>query len=473
MTASGKINLYALFAETFLHLLGPRGRAGPIVPTGIAPDDTTKAFFEEIATRGRLVSLFDFENREAIFDIHRSYKFCLLTLGANVEAAEFVFFATKVEHLEDERRRFALSPEDIRRINPNTRTAPVFRSKADAELTKKICARVPVLLDESKGAAGNPWGVSFRQGLFNMTSDSHLFRTQRELEAAGARPEGVNWIEPSGEVRVPLYEAKMIHQFDHRWASWEPDGKTLRDVEEAEKADPGFEPRPRYWVAQGEVEARLRGKGWTRGWLLGWRDIARSTDERTVIATVFPRVGSGDTLLIEMPHPSDLALCAANFANLCALVLDFAARQKVGGTHLKYNVFKQLPILPPDFYTEARLAFVVPRVLELSCTSRSLEPFARELGYDGPPFRWDPDRRAFLRAELDAFFARAYGLSRDELRYVLDPKDVCGEDYPSETFRVLEENEIRRFGEYRTRRLVLEAWDRFEADGSFARLGLG
>jgi hypothetical protein len=96
-----------------------------------------------------------------------------------------------------------------------------------------------------------------------------------------------------------------------------------------------------------------------------------------------------------------------------------------------------------------------------------MRPFALDLGHDGPPFRWDPDRRALLKAELDAYFAYLYGLSRDELRYILDPKDVMGADYPSETFRVLKDNEIKAYGEYRTRRLVLEAWDRFAEDGTF------
>jgi hypothetical protein len=125
-------------------------------------------------------------------------------------------------------------------------------------------------------------------------------------------------------------------------------------------------------------------------------------------------------------------------------------------------VYEQLPVLPPSFYTPSDLAFIVPRVLELTYTSHSMAPFARDLEFTGPPFRWDEDRRAILRAELDAFYARAYGLTRDELRYILDPADVKGADYPSETFRVLKANEIRRFGEYRTARLVLQAWDKME-----------
>ena len=84
-------------------------------------------------------------------------------------------------------------------------------------------------------------------------------------------------------------------------------------------------------------------------------------------------------------------------------------------------------------------------------------------GYLLRPFKWDEDRRAVLRAELDAYYAKLYGLTRDELRYILDPKDVYGPDFPGETFRVLKEKEERLYGEYRTRRLVLAAWDALEA----------
>ena len=110
--------------------------------------------------------------------------------------------------------------------------------------------------------------------------------------------------------------------------------------------------------------------------------------------------------------------------------------------------------------------------MALTYTSHALALFAQDLGYSGPPFPWDEQRRALLRAELDAFYARAYGLSRDELRYILDPADVMGPDYPSETFRGLKEKEIKAHGEYRTQRLVLAAWDELEACGGFAALGM-
>ena len=438
LTGVGDVNTYALFAETFAQLMAPTGRAGFIVPTGIATDDSTKAFFAHITQNARLVSLYDIENREAVFPaVHRSYKFCLLTLG-QAEQAEFVCFATRVSQLADPRRRFRLTPEEFRRLNPNTLTCPVFRSERDAELTKKLYRAAPVLFDEQR-ADGNPWGIRF-MAMLHMSNDSHLF-----ADAPGAG-------------RLPLYEAKLIHQFDHRWATYTPDGNS-RDVTLAEHRDPGFTVTPRYWVDASEVEQRLADKGWTRGWMMGWRDICRATDERTVIAAVVARVGTGDTLLLMFPDPKHGARVACLLADQCSLVHDYAARQKVGGTHLKYHVKKQLLNLPPDRYTAADLAYIVPRVLELTYTAHDLQAWAQDLGYDGPPYAFDPDRRAILRAELDAWYARLYGLTRDELRYILDPSDVMGDDYPSETFRVLQKNEMREFGEYRTQRLVLAAWD--------------
>lgn len=263
---------------------------------------------------------------------------------------------------------------------------------------------------------------------------------------------------------VPLYEAKMIHQFDHRWATYESDGESSRDVTLAEKQDAGFEPDPRYWVPQGEVESRLSAKGWDQGWLMGWRDITNATNERTVIAPAFPATAVSNKMPLIFPN-GEPEQFAGLIANLAALPFDFVARQKIGGTSLNFFILYQFPILPPSVYSETDLAFIVPRVLELAYTSHAMTPFARDLGHDGPPFAWDEDRRATLRAELDAWYALAYGLTRDELRYVLDPRDVMGADYPSETFRVLQKNEIARYGEYRTGRRVLAAYDALVAGG--------
>ena len=196
--------------------------------------------------------------------------------------------------------------------------------------------------------------------------------------------------------------------------------------------------------------------------MIAFKLVTAATNERTAIFSALPRIAVGHSACLLFPHVAS-ELASALIANLNSIVLDYCARTKVGGLNLTLGILQQLPVLPPSAYTAADLAFIVPRVLELTYTSHSMAPFASDLGYGGPPFVWDEHRRAQLRGELDAWYARAYGLTRDELRYILDPADVMGPGYPSETFRVLKNNEKARYGEYRTARLVLAAWDAQEA----------
>ncbi|RTD84978.1 SAM-dependent DNA methyltransferase [Variovorax atrisoli] len=444
LTGVGDVNTYALFAETIGQITRADGRSGFIVPSGLGTDDSTKRFFQSLVTSKRLVSFFGFDNAKRIFPaVHPDTPFALVTIGTTYTEAELAHYLLAVEELADPRRRFTLSSDEFRLINPNTLTCPVFRSERDAELTKKLYRAAPVLIDENN-PDGNPWGISF-MAMMHMSSDSHLFA------------------DAPGEGQLPLYEAKMVHQFDHRWATYGAHGKS-RDATEVEKADPAYTVTPRYWVSQSEVSQRLADKGWDRGWLMGWRDITNATNERTVIASVVPLVGVGNKIpLFIMKSEFHGPKAAAFLGNLSALVFDFVARQKIGGTTLNYFYMKQFPVLPPDRYTETDLAFIVPRVLELTYTAHDLADWAQDLGHNGPPFLFDPERRALLRAELDAYYARLYSLTSDELRYILDPADVMGQDYPSETFRVLKNKErIPGTHQYRTQQLVLAAWEALE-----------
>ena len=501
-TGTGDVNTYALFAELFSVLYHKRGQAGVMVPTGIATNDTTAPFFDHLVTQKKLTSLFSYSEIKAWFSGTKdNQSFSLVTLGKS-EKAEFCFRIDTSSDIEDLRRRFEFTPDEIIRINPNTKTAPVFRSRADAEVTAKIYRNAPVLIEESKASIGNPWRVSFLR-LFDMSNDSSLFRTAAQLEDEGLNRDGVDWRGTSalpsqgtltggggsaaGSVEqtvgalsqryVPLYEAKMVTYFDHRWGYY-PDGtdddtRALPRPSEEDKKDPAYDIGPRFWVDSSDVAARLHERGWNKQWLLGHRGLTNNTNERTFITSLVPYKGAGNSFPVWV-FEEDISAnkIACLYANSSTLTIDFVVRNKIGGTNLNYFYLKQFPFFTPDFYTEPRLAFITPKVLELTYTSHSLSAFARDLGHDGQPFTWDEGRRADLRADLDAFYARAYGLNRDELRYILDPADVRGADYPSETFRVLKEKEIRQHGEYRTRRLVLEAWDRMEENGTFVKLGL-
>ena len=446
LTAFGKLNTYALFAETGYRLARANGRSGLVLPTGIATDDSTKRFFADVVQSNRLVSLYDFENREGLFPaVHSGQKFCLFTIG-HAAAAEFAFFLTQVHQLADDRRRFELTSDDFRLINPNTLTCPIFRSRVDAELTKKIYRNVPVLIDETKPPEDrNPWGISFSQGLFNMTSDSHLFHDE------------------PGPDRLPLYEAKLTGQYDHRRGTYEHRGgdrgfRVLPQPTLNQLQDPDYQVRPFYWVDSGEVAARVP-EGWAYRWFLGFKDVTASTNERTVLASIIPWSGVGHTFPLVFPAEQAPG-CALILASLNSLILDYVARQKVGGLHLTYGYVKQFPILPRTSFSAEEEEFVLDRVLELTFTSNDLTAWAGDLDFDGYPFTYDFTRRAALMADLDALFARKYGLTRDELEFVLDPAGVMGVDYPSETFRVLKNEELKALGEYRTQRLVLESWDR-------------
>lgn len=463
LCGKGDVNTYAIFAEHNRSVLGPRGRAGFIVPTGIATDDTTKDYFGTLVNERELASFYSFENEEFVFPgVHHAFRFALLTVarGQSEGAADLVFFARQVSALDHPERHFSLTPADFETLNPNTRTCPTFRSRRDADINLAMYRRTGILWREDV-PDGNPWGLRF-MAMLHMANDSGLFRTRTELEAAGWKLEGNHFVLDKQRA-LPLIEAKMVHHFDHRFGTYE--GQTdaqgnqgkLPELDAAAHADPKRLTFPKYWVAENELSSRLYDR-WQRGWLLGWRDICRSTDQRTTIASLIPRSGTGDTFLLAMPSVDPRAI-AALYANLCSFALDYAARQKVGGTHLKYHTFKQLPVLAPAVYGDdapwsrgtTLRDWLLPRVLELTFTAWDLEPFARDVGDDGPPFLWDRERRFMLRAELEAAFFHLYGVSRDDANYIMD------------TFPVVKKNDEKAYGEYRTKRVVLERYDALAA----------
>lgn len=456
----GDVNTYAVFAEGMLSLVSTTGRAGIIVPTGIATDDTTKDFFASIVDGRRLASLFDFENAAPMFpSVDRRYKFCLLTMaGASrlvTGGAEFAFFAHRVEDLLDPERRFQLSADEIALMNPNTKTCPIFRTRRDAELTMAIYRRVPVLV-RTRDPGGNPWGIKFAT-MFHMTNDSALFRTREELEGEGCVLQG-NVFAKEKDRWLPLYEGKMVTFYDHRAADvvLSPTATTRqrqpRYLTGEEHCDPDRVARPQAWVYAGEIESRLGA--WPYEWLLGFSNVTSPTNERTMIPAVIPRAAVGHSLQLILSNATPQAVALLG-TSLASFVVDFVARQKVGGVNLSYFLVEQFPVLMPAALDAAApwdasktvAEWMVPRVVELTYTASDLAGFAHDLGYDGQPFAWDTDRRITLRAELDAAFFHLYGVERADVEYVL------------ETFPIVRRNEERLYGEFRTKRLVLEAYD--------------
>jgi hypothetical protein len=432
LTGQGRLNTYAVFAETARTVIAPVGRLGIIVPTGIATDATTASFFRDLVHQRRLDSLLDFVTNPDFWQEvgHGRMRFSLLTItgsSATVAQPEFATLTKHPSRLPPRGQRIHVPASDLLLVNPNTGTSPLFQTQRDADITLGIYRRIPVLWRDDPEE--NPWNLSFMQGLFNMASDSSLFRTTDE-----------------GDV-LPLYEAKLIHQFDHRLSSYDkrPEGSQdteLPRLDLKEKNDPWRTPVPRYWVDKAEVDKRLARRNWDRGWLLGWRDICRTTDERTVISAVIPRSGVGDKYLLAFTDQGAHLLQA----NLSSFVLDYVARQKFAGTSLKYYLVKQLPVLPPTAYQDWA-EWMGDRVLELTYTAWDVEPFAHDLGDDGPPFRWNEDRRFVMRAELDAAFFHLYGIERDDVDFIM------------ETFPIVKRKDVQQYGTFRTKDQILEIYD--------------
>jgi hypothetical protein len=547
LCGKGDINTYAVFAETNRSLLSPAGRVGCIVPSGIATDNTTKEFFASLIESNTLVSLYDFENAVGLFEGvgHGRFKFCLLTVAATARSADqtpdLFFFAHHSSDLENPDRHFTLTAEDIALINPNTRTCPIFRSKRDAEITKAVYRRVPVLVKEGPPEE-NPWGIRF-QRMFDMSNDSHLFRTKEQLESQGFELKG-NVFERANEKCLPLYEAKMMHHFTHRYGDYamRPEGSEdseLPRIPVQKLQNPDYAVLPRYWVeewevikatsnvprlviqaveakseelarqilsawfagyalAQGREEAgntllirnvlsvwdsmqaalqtrfaamalhedypidesdffwdspgmtfldaaeRLISKR-TPKWLLGFRRVARPTDERTAIFAVIPLFAAGDSIfLLSSAFPDNESLLVANTSSF---VFDYAVRQKLGGTNMSFFYAQQFPVQPPSSYSPADANFVVPRVHELSATSKEIINFAGGKVSTGVLARWDDGRRFLLRCELDAFYFRHYCIPRGDVDYIMD------------TFPIVRRKDEQQFGEYRTKRVILEIYD--------------
>ncbi|MGW5797846.1 Eco57I restriction-modification methylase domain-containing protein [Streptomyces bacillaris] len=457
LTAFGRLNTYSLFSELARRLMGGDGSAGQIVPSGIATDSFNQYYFKDLVNRNSLVSLYDFRNAGFFGDVAgaQGNRFCLLVTraAARSQPLDLAFRLEAIEDLDDPMRHVVVSPEEIRLVNPNTGTCPIFRSARDARITIGVYERLPVLVRDA-GDLGNPWGLDF-QLMFMTNTDSHIFR-----EEAGLLREG--WVREGGELvrddrrMVPLYEAKMLHHFNHRFGDYAlakiSQGKGVRALPTPsvdQLSDPDYLTSPRYWVPDGAVDVKLSGRGWSGDWVMGFRKITSSLDERSVISFLAPRSGVADSANVVLPGSGCVSVL---YAQLSSFVFDYIARQKLGGVNLNFFIFAQLPSLLPE-YSEVHSEFVTPRVVELVYSAYDMKGFALDMGDRGGPFRWLEERRTIIRAELDALFFHLYGITRDDVDYILD------------TFPIVKRKDEAKYGTYRTKDLILAEYDRMAAAG--------
>ena len=310
LLGGGDINLYSLFVERATRLVKPDGIVGLLTPSGIYADKTAARFFRAVSTGGRVAGLFDFENRKIFFkDVHASFKFCALVFGGGerrFDETDCAFFLHDAAAVNDPDRCFPLAPPDFARVNPNTGTAPVFRTRRDAEITRRIYERQPVLVDRSGDEVRRTWPVQYLR-MFDMTNDSRLFRTALELQAEGYYPVPGNQWRRGGESYLPLYEGKMVQMFDHRAASVVVNPENLNRPAQAKGAtqedhtDTVWLPEPQFWVSEDRRRERAPQRIEDVGWAVAFKDATATTNVRTMIAALVPAQAFGNTLPILIP----------------------------------------------------------------------------------------------------------------------------------------------------------------------------
>lgn len=509
LTGHGDINTFSIFSECAFTILNKKGRFGLIVPTGIVTDDANKEFFGHLLESEKIVSVLDFQNTNSLFpNVDRNQKFTLLTvrrysLRERSHTPIYSFGLRSVHDLENPDQVFSMSKQDIIKINPNTKTLPAFKSSRDAVIIKHIYLNCPIFYDDEH-EEHNSWRFSF-QRMFDMSGDSKLFRTEEQIRNLNFQE--VAYVNlKTNQIYFRLFEGKMFQQFDHRFSSaiQGTTGQKLRGTSVyttvEQHKDPNYYVLPRYWISLDDI----RKKNQSQNWFIGFRRVAGSVSNiRTATFSILPLGGFSDSVFLINPS-EDKVRSGYLVANFNSFVLDYILRNKLTGMNLNYYIIKQLPVIPLKWYSASARRFLAPKLLELTYTAWDIKSFAddawRESDQDlrdaflrqwkdnsietknvdstgsqpnwlldlnlvssqdpfpYPPFKWHAERRSYIRADIDGLYAHMYGLHRDELDYIL------------ETFPIVRKRDEEKYDEYRTKRLVLDAYDRIASRHDYEEL---
>lgn len=454
----GDVNTYAVFTDLAWAALHPNGRAGIIIPNGLVVGFTYREFMRQLLSQKSLVSFFGFENEDKIFkDVHNETKFGLLTIGGTQVKIDQPWFTAHIRQpaeIADPAKRYALTVDEIKAINPNTLNLPAFRWARDAKVTATIHTAAPILVEKQDNTVlRNDWKVRFRR-LFDMANDSGHFIDHEDIAPQIKERRAALAVLREDRRVYPLYEGKMFWHFDHRYGTYEDQTEkqankgVLPRVTNEQHADPLYQIQPRYWIDASLTEAALSEEASHR-WFFTWRDLGPS--ERSLVGTIIPRSAAGHKapLMICDHSPAERVILATV---LSSLVADYAVRQKTNA--MTFFVMEQAAVLSRDSLSEPLTwlgetagDWLLPRALELFYTNNELYALCEDLGRTHPPFVWNAERRALIQAEIDAAMLHLYGLDREQADWILD------------SFAVLRKYEERDHGEFRTKRLVLTAYD--------------
>jgi hypothetical protein len=408
------VNSYKLFLAKFFQLARNSGKIAIIVPSGLSTDEGAQQLREMLFEKSNITDWYTFENKRRIFPIHRSFKFIMFSAGkggrTEVLPCAFYLHDLKVlEYLAVVRLRVPM--EKIRKFSPKTMSIMEFRNQEDLDITTKLYDNHPLLGDIVAGR----WNVRFVQGDFNRTAHSKLFNRK-----------GIGW---------PLWEGKMLHQFQDNFAPakyWIEEKTGLQEL--SKRYSGGSAPSV-------DLSGRTVKLPPTQ-YRLAFRDVARSTDKRTMIAAILP---PGRFLSNKAPYVADNQLgnkgavpvmpSSMDLSYLCGLlnshVVDFVVREKVSAT-LNFFYLEQLPI-PRVERSHPFFKEIASRVARVTCTTSEYDTFARECGLECSSLSYE--KRLEIIAEIDALVAHLYGLEENEFRHVLSTFPIVPEEVKKMTLK--------------------------------------
>ncbi len=395
--AGTDINLYKLFLEQCFNLMRQGGECGIVIPSGIYTDLGTKQLREMLFSQTQVTGLFCLENRKKVFEgVDSRFKFVILTFDKGGITTEFpsAFMRLDVNELQqfpgDEPLK--ISVELVRKLSPDSLSIMEFKNEVDIRIVEKMI-KFPLLGEQIEGK----WNLRLASE-FHMTNDSHLFKQE------------------PGKGRLPLYEGKMIHQFTHQWG----EAKYWLDENEARQA----------LLKRNEIDNGQKLA--YQGYRLGFRDVARNTDIRTMIMTMLPpqifcnhKIPTAVTKerdQVEANYQAELLLCAL----MNSYVVDYAFRQRVT-TNLTFFFIYQMPV-PRLTKGDKYFNEIVDRAAKLICTTPEYDELAQEVGLGSHKNGvTEEEKRGKLRAELDGIIAHLYGLTEEEFAYILTTFPIVSE----------------------------------------------
>jgi N-6 DNA Methylase len=447
-------NTYVLFTELAAELTAKHGRVGMLVKSGIAIDAAQCEVWNGLVRHGRVREVRDIVNRMPLFPaIAAVERFTVLTLGPDRDNRTFHASMVNLDMSEAaEKELVPWDPEHLRLVCPATGTLLSARYRWEIDLATHLHERWPTLeFDRVTSPNGrNPWKLAFYT-LFHSSGDQELFERREDLEAEGWELQRDRTLRHAdSRVALPVFEGQMVNRYDHRARTYEGYAGAnkygrkphLPWVTEVQHTNPGFEAEPRYWMLADTARDRLTQTIGDRA-MVAYRDVAGSTltNSRSMkAALLFPGPATHKLPVLAVPHQYVLRLVAL----LNSTVFDFLVRVHMPGASLTPWVISQCAAPPPEALDSA-CAELAER---LSVTSRKLAE-----AYSFTLHPWAPTERPHLEAECDARVAHSYGLTRDQYDRLFDH------------FEVMARVERGRYGEERTRRLCLEAFDRLEQEG--------